>query len=164
MWDKSKEKLLRQLWSKGLSASKISEQIPGTTRNSIIGKSHRLGLEARSNSRKSQFKTEKNLNIPPLNKNQKLGRKAKFKALLLSKDIEKENPIQIEDCNDSQCRYPNNHPGNKDFYFCGRTALEGTVYCSIHFLLCFQSKNEKEEEKITAEDIPSFLEKKIKSA
>jgi len=164
MWDKSKEKLLRQLWSKGLSASKISEQIPGTTRNSIIGKSHRLGLEARSNSRKSQFKTNKNLNIPTVNKNQKLGRKAKFKALLLSKDFEKENPIQIEDCNDSLCRYPNNHPGNKDFYFCGRTALEGTVYCSMHFLLCFQSKHEKEEEKITEEDIPSFLEKRIKSA
>ena len=69
MWDKSKEKLLRQLWSKGLSASKISEQIPGTTRNSIIGKSHRMGLEGRSNSRKSQFKTEKNLNIPTVNKN-----------------------------------------------------------------------------------------------
>ena len=54
--------------------------------------------------------------------------------------------------------------GDKDFYFCGRTALEGAVYCSLHFLIAFQSKNEKEEEKITEEDIPSFLEKKIKSA
>ena len=159
MWDKSKEKLLRELWTRGLSASKISEQIPGTTRNSIIGKSHRLGLEARSKSRKSEVKTNRPENNYPENKNQKLGRKAKFKALLLNPNFEKENPVQLEDLTDKLCRWPNNHPGNKDFYFCGRTAREDSVYCSLHFLMGFTQKNEKDEEKITEEDIPIFLGK-----
>ena len=62
MWDQHKVQKLRELWSKGLSASKISEQIPGTTRNSIIGKSHRLGLESRALRKKTSVKvnTENN--------------------------------------------------------------------------------------------------------
>tara|TARA_Y100000590_G_scaffold50825_1_gene53518 strand:+ start:68 stop:565 length:498 start_codon:yes stop_codon:yes gene_type:complete len=163
-WTPEKEKKLRDLWKKGHSASQIASMLEGTTRNAVIGKAHRLNLESRNTSKRSEVKNNKQLNISPVNKNQKLGRKAKFKALLLSKDMEKENPIQLEDCSDKLCRWPNNHPGDKDFYFCGRTALEGAVYCSLHFLIAFQSKNEKEEEKITEEDIPSFLEKKIKSA
>lgn len=47
-WNAGTEELLERLWNSGLSASRISKIIVGTTRNSIIGKVHRMGLGARS--------------------------------------------------------------------------------------------------------------------
>ena len=47
-WTPEKEKKLRELWKKGYSASQISSLIEGTTRNAVIGKAHRLNLEARA--------------------------------------------------------------------------------------------------------------------
>jgi GcrA cell cycle regulator len=138
--------------------------LEGTTRNAVIGKAHRLNLEARSTSRKSEIKINKQIINSSENKNQKLGRKAKFKALLLDKNFEKENPIKFYEITDRTCRWPIGHPHESNFYFCGRTPMEKFPYCKLHVLYAFQAKNEKEEDKITEEDIPLFMEKKIKSA
>ena len=163
-WTPEKEKKLRELWKKGLSASQIAGQLEGTTRNAVIGKAHRLKLEARNTSRKSEVKVNKQKSDSPEIKNQKLGRRAKFKALLLDKNFEKENPIKFHETTDKTCKWPIGHPHESDFYFCGRTPMEKFPYCKLHVLYAFQAKNEKEEDKITEEDIPSFIEKKIKSA
>ena len=138
--------------------------LEGTTRNAVIGKAHRLNLESRNVSRKSEIKTKKEINSNPENKNQKLGRKARFKALLLDKTFEAENPIKFHEITDKTCRWPVGHPHENNFYFCGRSPLENFPYCKLHVLYAFQSKNEKDEDKITEEDIPEFIEKKIKSA
>tara|TARA_B100000029_G_C17107672_1_gene790332 strand:- start:39 stop:536 length:498 start_codon:yes stop_codon:yes gene_type:complete len=163
-WTPEKEKKLRELWKKGHSASQIASMLEGTTRNAVIGKAHRLKLEARSNSRKTEAKTNKQENNFIENKNQKLGRRAKFKALLLDKNFEKENPIKFHEITDKTCRWPMGHPHESNFYFCGRTPMEKFPYCKLHVLYAFTQKNEKEEDKITEEDIPEFIEKKIKSA
>ena len=70
-WTPEKEKKLRELWKKGLSASQIASVLEGTTRNAVIGKAHRLNLEARNTSRKTEVKTNKQVNGPQENKNQK---------------------------------------------------------------------------------------------
>ena len=163
-WTPEKEKKLRELWKKGLSASQIASMLEGTTRNAVIGKAHRLNLEARNASRKTEVKTNKQVNGPQEIKYQKLGRKAKFKALLLDKNFEKENPIKFDDITDKTCRWPIGHPHESSFYFCGRTPMEKFPYCKLHVLYAFQAKNEKEEDKITEEDIPILIERKIKSA
>jgi len=163
-WTPEKEKKLRELWKKGLSASQIASKLENTTRNAVIGKAHRLNLEARNTSRKTEVKTNKQVNGPQEIKYQKLGRKAKFKALLLDKNFEKENPIKFDEITDKTCRWPIGHPHESSFYFCGRTPMEKFPYCKLHVLYAFQAKNEKEEDKITEEDIPIFIEKKIKSA
>ena len=47
-WTDDRVDHLRELWSKGLSASQIAAQLgDGVTRNAVIGKAHRLGLEGR---------------------------------------------------------------------------------------------------------------------
>ena len=71
-WTPEKEKKLRELWKKGHSASQIAGMLEGTTRNAVIGKAHRLKLEARNTSRKSEIKTNKPVNSSPENKNQKI--------------------------------------------------------------------------------------------
>ena len=165
-WTPEREEKLKELWKKGHTASQIASLLGDTTRNAVIGKAHRLNLEARAVSKKSRFKVNKENNVRPEAKAQKLGRKARFKALILDRNFEPENPIyNLENLTDETCRYPLGHPKNDpSFHFCGRKPFDKSVYCRLHLILCFQPKNAKEEDKIESEDIPKFIEKKIKSA
>ena len=165
-WSQEKEEKLRDLWKKGHSASQIASMLGDTTRNAVIGKAHRLNLEARMTSKKKQVAAgkQKNSSLKEY-KTQKLGRKARFKALLLDKNFEEENPLKLEELTDKTCRWPIGHPHEENFYFCGRQSMEKLPYCKLHVLYAFQPKNAKEEDQITEEDIPKFIiEKKIKSA
>ena len=163
-WTPEREQKLKELWKKGHSASQIASMIGETTRNAVIGKAHRLNLEARAGSKKNTFKTSSENNYKSEPKTQKLGRKARFKALLLDKNFEQENPKKLEELTDKTCRWPIGHPYEEKFYFCGRKPMEKFPYCKLHVLYAFQPKNAKEEDQITEEDIPKFIEKKIKSA
>jgi len=164
-WTKEREEKLKELWKKGHTASQIAGLIGDTTRNAVIGKAHRLNLQARTSSKKSTVRAHnENINNTSENKNQKLGRKARFKALLLDKSFEQENPKTLEELTDETCRWPIGHPYEEKFYFCGRKPMEKFPYCKLHVLYAFQPKNAKEEDQITEEDIPKFIEKKIKSA
>jgi len=164
-WTPEREKLLKELWSKGHTASQIATAIGGTTRNAVIGKAHRLNLSARAASKTSLTKNKLKNNADEIKgKNPRLSRKMRFKSLLLDKNFEAENPKKLEELNDNTCRWPNGHPDQSDFYFCGRKPVEKFPYCKLHILYAFQPKNAKEEDQITEEDIPQFIEKKIKSA
>ena len=50
-WTNEKVEKLKALWSKGHTASQIAEMLGDTTRNAVIGKAHRLNLEARAPSK-----------------------------------------------------------------------------------------------------------------
>jgi len=165
-WTKEKEEKLKKLWKEGYSGSQIANMLGDTTRNAVIGKSHRLNLAARSVSRKiiSKNNVEKTNTNNPEVKTQKLGRKAKFKALLLDKNFEQENPTKIEDLTENHCKWPLGEKTQPASFFCGRKSIEKFPYCQLHILYAFQSKNEKEEDKILEEDIPELLNKKVKSA
>ena len=164
-WTPERESKLRELWTKGHTASQIANLIGETTRNAVIGKAHRLNLEARVVSKKSSIsvKTKKENNNVEI-KGSKLSRKARFRSLLLDKNFEPENPIKLEELTGETCRWPIGHPYEEKFYFCGRKPMEKFPYCKLHVLYAFQPKNAKEEDQITEEDIPKFIEKKIKSA
>ena len=60
-WTIEKVEKLKNLWSKGHTASQIAEMLGETTRNAVIGKAHRLKLEARAPS-KNQSSLSKNEN------------------------------------------------------------------------------------------------------
>ena len=55
-WDANTTNLLKKYWSQGFSASQIAQKIGNVTRNAVIGKAHRLKLEARNTSRKPEIK------------------------------------------------------------------------------------------------------------
>ena len=164
-WTAEKEEKLRKYWKLGYSGSKIAQLLGGgATRNSVLGKSFRLKLEARAVSKKLTSKVNTNKDNSPEIKTQKLGRKAKFKALLLDKSFPPENPVKLEDLTDDHCRWPLGEKLQPAKFFCGRKPTEKFVYCALHLMIGYQSKNDKEDDIITEEDIPKFIEKKIKSA
>ena len=163
MWTADKEKKLKQLWTEGHSASQIAEILGNTTRNAVIGKAHRLKLQGRLIKKKSATKTTVEKNDISEVKNQKLGRKARFKALLLDKNFEPENPTKLEDLIDGNCRWPLGEKMKPASLFCGRKSIEKFPYCKLHLLYAYQPKNAKEEDIVSEEDIPKFIQKKIKS-
>jgi GcrA cell cycle regulator len=163
-WTPEREAKLKELWKKGYSGSEIAKMIGDVTRNAIIGKAHRLKLEARSVSTKTTTKVNTEKESSNEIKSSKLSRKAKFKALLLDKNFEAENPTKIEDLTNDHCRWPLGEKMEPAKLFCGRKSIEKFPYCKLHLLYAFQPKNAKEEDQITEDDVPPFIEKKIKSA
>jgi GcrA cell cycle regulator len=46
-WTDERIDQLKGMWEKGLTASQIAEELGGVSRNAVIGKAHRLGLQSR---------------------------------------------------------------------------------------------------------------------
>ncbi len=162
-WTDEKVAKLKELWGKGSTASQIAEIIGGISRNAVIGKAHRLNLSAKIKTR--SVASNQNFGGPIDNKNLKLkrGRRSKFKSLIIEKDFEPENPKTLEELDENSCKWPIGHPNEKDFYFCGRKSLKDFSYCKLHLLYAYQPKGKKDD--VTDKDeVPEFIEKKIKSA
>jgi len=162
-WTKDNVEFLKKHWG-SCSAREISEKMgAGFTRNSIIGKASRLGLSAKIKTRTATSNESFNNSEGNKNIKTKRGRRSKFKSLLIEKDFEPENPKQLEELEDGICRYPINHPDEKDFYFCGRTSVKDFSYCRLHLLYSYVPKVKKEDV-ADKDEVPEFIEKKIKSA
>src|SRR6185369_17040455 len=46
-WTDERIDRLKKMWSDGSTASQIADELGGVSRNAVIGKAHRLGLDAR---------------------------------------------------------------------------------------------------------------------
>ncbi len=46
-WTDERIDRLKSMWEKGLTASQIADELGGVSRNAVIGKAHRLGLQSR---------------------------------------------------------------------------------------------------------------------
>jgi len=46
-WTEERTERLKAMWTEGATASQIADELGGVSRNAVIGKAHRLGLEAR---------------------------------------------------------------------------------------------------------------------
>ncbi len=162
-WTEEKVSKLKELWGKGNTASQIAEIIGGISRNAVIGKAHRLNLSAKIKTRSATSSQNLKYAQTDDNLNSRKGRKNKFRSLLIEKDFEPENPKQLEELDENSCKWPIGHPDENSFYFCGRSSLKDFSYCKLHLLYAYQPKGKKEEN-TEKEDIPEFIEKKIKTA
>ncbi len=163
-WTEEKVAKLKELWGKGNTASQIAEIIGGISRNAVIGKAHRLNLSAKIKTRSAVSNQSFQNSVD--SKSVKLtrrGRRGKFKSLIIEKDFEPENPKQLEELDEQSCKWPIGHPDEKSFYFCGRNSLKDFSYCKLHLLYAYQPKGKKEDN-LDKDEVPEFIEKKIKTA
>jgi len=162
-WTDEKVAKLKELWGKGNTASQIAEIIGGISRNAVIGKAHRLNLSAKIKTRAAT--SNKNFEISEEDRNVKTRktRGNRFKSLIIEKDFEPEQPKQLEELDENSCKWPIGHPDEESFYFCGRSSLKDFSYCKLHLLYAYQPKGKKDDQ-VEKEEVPNFIEKKIKSA
>ncbi len=64
-WTEERIERLKAMWSKGATASQIAEELGGVSRNAVIGKAHRLGLESRPSPVKAGEEKEKKARSAP---------------------------------------------------------------------------------------------------
>jgi GcrA cell cycle regulator len=58
-WTEERIERLKSMWAEGATASQIAEDLGGVSRNAVIGKAHRLGLEQRPSPVKAVEEKEK---------------------------------------------------------------------------------------------------------
>ena len=64
-WTEERIERLKAMWTKGATASQIAEELGGVSRNAVIGKAHRLGLESRPSPVKPGEEKEKKVKAAP---------------------------------------------------------------------------------------------------
>ncbi|MFL6729703.1 MAG: GcrA family cell cycle regulator, partial [Sphingomicrobium sp.] len=58
-WTEERIERLKKMWHEGATASQIADELGGVSRNAVIGKAHRLGLEQRPSPVKAGEEKEK---------------------------------------------------------------------------------------------------------
>ena len=161
-WTEEKVEKLKELWGKGSTASQIAVILGGVSRNAVIGKAHRLNLSTKIIKRsKTNYIKQKSFDDKSL---QRKSRKSKFRSLLLDKNFEPAKNLSLEELNEKTCKYMEGHPNEASSSFCGRKTVEKFSYCPLHLMIVFQPKGKKEDVIEKEDEVPQFIEKKIKSA
>ena len=163
-WTDEKVNKLKDLWGKGQTASQIAEIIGGVSRNAVIGKAHRLNLSAKIKTRSTISNNNTGDLTSSNNVSKKSTRKHRFRSLLLDKNFEPAKNLNLEDLNENTCKYMEGHPDEKESSFCGRKTVEKFSYCPLHLMMVFQPKGKKDEVVDKEDEVPKFIEKKVKSA
>ncbi len=121
-WTEDKIKKLKKLWTAGKATAEIAKAL-GMSKNSIIGKVHRLELTARPN---------------PVKKEVKIVKKQPPKKVGL---------IRLIDLKINTCRWPIGDPKDEDFHFCGEQTVTGKPYCLAHCQEAYANMAQEAEKK-----------------
>ena len=132
-WNQQKVEDLKKLWNDGVATSLIGEQL-GFTKNAVIGKAFRLGLERRQNSRKK-------ISQPTSFSSTTLYRETSSSSSSIS--VKKE-PIRrrekfsfkksiVGTGNFRSCQWPIGDPLEEGFHYCGGQNIPTKPYCIEHF-------------------------------
>lgn len=120
-WTPEKIKQLKKLWAKGKSTVEIGREL-GISKNAVVGKVHRLELDARPSPIK------KAATPTPKSQKTKLGDNKGYMTLL--------------DLKLNSCRWPIGEPKDADFHFCGKDTVTGKPYCAEHCKIAYTSLKE----------------------
>jgi GcrA cell cycle regulator len=152
-WTDDRVELLKKLWSDGLSASQIAGELGGISRNSVIGKVHRLGLSGRAKSPSGSVPRQRKprahahmirMARPGVRGNNALApmqvyeTEAEPEPALIDNIIPISQRCSLLELNDSKCRWPIGDPSAADFFFCGGKTIEGLPYCGYHSRVAYQ--------------------------
>ena len=148
-WDDNNVSKLRELWDQGLPTAQIGKLL-GFTKNAVVGKAHRIGLERRpSPIRRTAVKPDRKKARSPIIP------KLNFEV---KKDEVKETPVNQQTFQPlvknlftksvkRGCEWPEGHPDESDFKFCGKERFEDKPYCIDHCAVAYVIPEKEESEK-----------------
>ena len=134
-WTPERMAELRQRWDvDGQSAATIG-RLMGISKNAVIGKARRMGLEARRSPIKSKLSLSDTGGINVGNERKGRNRKASNLRLGVPDDDEPCQPVQTvrsTGTSDKPCQWPLWGRGRPTDVFCGLPARIGAPYCPAH--------------------------------
>ena len=133
-WNQQKVDDLKKLWNEGVATSRIGEQL-GFTKNAVIGKAFRLGLERRQNSRKKtalsqsassvtmyrETSAPSHSQVTPRREVTRRKEKFSFKKSIVGTGSFK------------SCQWPIGDPLEEGFHYCGGQNIPTKPYCIEHY-------------------------------
>ncbi len=161
-WTEERIAKLKQGWEGGMTATQIAEMLgEGVTRNAVIGKAHRLGLESRPSPVKAAAEEASPRTAPPAPppaakpaeppapptaRAEPVVAAPPAAPVAVAKPAAKpakggkQARTTLLDLNEKVCKWPIGHPGEPDFHFCGKAAQPGFPYCGEHCLVAYQAQ------------------------
>ena len=159
-WDEENVAQLRELWDQGLPTSQIGK-ILNFTKNAVVGKAHRIGLERRpSPIRRTAVKPDRKKARSPVTP------KLNFESI----DQKEISNLQNKESNDNKlhssfkpsvnslfggtkkrgCEWPEGDPDEPGFHFCEKERFEDKPYCLNHCAVAYivPEKEESEGQKV----------------
>nr|WP_294552313.1 GcrA family cell cycle regulator [uncultured Rhodopila sp.] len=161
-WNEDRVGTLRRLWHEGHTTAEIGRRLR-VSKNAIVGKAHRLDLEARPDPirRSGRTKQRPDPSLPPVAKAPGIRRLAAASVATCAPARPKETkpaaaraaavqrlappkrpwepcrPLRI---GTASCCWPIGEPGTRTFRFCDDRALAGKPYCLEHAKLAYRPK------------------------
>jgi GcrA cell cycle regulator len=142
VWTPERVEKLISLVKHGCSGGFIAAQL-GLTRNSVIGKVHRLGMQLGNsrNSMRQQLAAQLRLKANYRRKKADRLRPPPPKVVfavepLPTPDVADVPRKTLAQLGDHDCRFPVNHVGDENFGFCALERLPGSPYCPSHHARC----------------------------
>lgn len=162
---------LRKMWKEGLTTGEIGKRL-SVSKNSIVGKVHRLGLSGRPSPIKKKedssnadtpapVKAEKPVKEEkapapakvekqpkteaPAPKEEKTEKETKTAAPKGHHrfDIYKKGKTTLTDLDNHTCRWPIGDPKDENFHFCGKKVKVGQTYCEEHSAVAYVKTSKK---------------------
>ncbi len=134
---------LRKMWKQGLTTNEIAKQL-GVSKNSIVGKVHRLNLTARpSPIKKKEDSAQDPQKMAPESADTKTAVKkitinpVEIKKTAMAATGKDSGCLKLTDLDNHTCRWPMGDPRDDNFCFCGKKVRSGQTYCEEHAAIAY---------------------------
>lgn len=164
-WTDERIEKLKTLWSEGHSASMCAARLD-VSRNAVIGKVHRMGLQKRGTPRgvlmyrlkpgRRRHRSETPKPKPKINTEGL----AKIEALRALPDPVPKSAVTLMDLEPNHCRWPYGDP-KRGVKFCGCEKVHGLSYCEKHAARAFSNPSPA---RIPLQEIAEKAEKVLEAA
>ena len=133
-WNQQKVDDLKKLWSEGVATSRIGEQL-GFTKNAVIGKAFRLGLERRQNSRKKNVNSQSASSVTMYRETIASGHSQTTQKREVTRRREKFSFKKsiVGTGSFKSCQWPIGDPLEEGFHYCGGQNIPTKPYCIEHY-------------------------------
>ncbi len=133
-WNQQKVDDLKKLWNEGVATSRIGEQL-GFTKNAVIGKAFRLGLERRQNSRKKTAQSQSVSSVTMYRESSASGHSQIAPKREVTRRREKFSFKKsiVGTGSFKSCQWPIGDPLEEGFHYCGGQNIPTKPYCIEHY-------------------------------
>ncbi|TAL41446.1 MAG: GcrA cell cycle regulator [Salinibacterium sp.] len=155
-WTDERTELMQKLWQDGLSASQVARQLGGVSRNAVIGKVFRMGLQRGAPSRPTRaVKVRPERPARPLRNPQP--RPPRVSPPMVARYVDETPGIATPSTIGAHmCRWPIGDPTHDHFTFCGRGSDVGP-YCVEHAGVAYQPRTQKTSAANLARSLRRYL-------